>query len=75
MLFSEYYGEYYACVAEILAEAVEGTLTKERIREIAAKQGFGESVLTIPANLQNVCLLYGIGLFLLCYGIQLPDLL
>lgn len=53
MLFSEYYGEYYACVAEILSEAVEGTLTKERIREIAKNQGFGESVLTIPANLQN----------------------
>ena len=53
MLFSEYYGEYYACVAEILSEAVEGTLTKERIGEIAQKQGFGESVLTIPANLKN----------------------
>ena len=53
MLFSEYYGEYYACVAEILSEAVEGTLTKERIGEIAAKLGFGESVLTIPANLKN----------------------
>ncbi len=55
MLFSEYYGEYYACVAEILAEAVEGTLTKEKIRGIAAKQGFGESVLTIPASLQSGC--------------------
>ncbi len=53
MLFSEYYGEYYACVAEILSEAAEGTLTKERIGEIASKQGFGESVLAIPANLKN----------------------
>ena len=53
MMFSEYYGEYYACVSEILSEAMEGTLTKERISEIASKQGFGESVLTIPANLQN----------------------
>ena len=53
MLFSEYYGLYYACVAEILAEAVEGTLTKERISEIASKQDFGESVLSIPANLRN----------------------
>ena len=35
MLFSEYYGEYYACVSEILSDAVEGTLTKERISEIA----------------------------------------
>ena len=46
MLFSEYYGNYYACVAEILAEAVEGTLTKGRISEIAAKleavTGFGK---------------------------------
>ena len=47
MLFSEYYGAYYACVSEILSEAMEGTLTKERISEIAAKQGFGESVLTV----------------------------
>ena len=53
MLFSEYYGAYYACVSEILSEAMEGTLTKERISEIASNQGFGESVLTIPANLQN----------------------
>ena len=53
MLFSEYYGEYYACVSEILSEAVEGTLTKERISGIASKQGFGESMLTIPANLKN----------------------
>lgn len=53
MLFSEYYGAYFACVAEILSEAVEGTLTKVKISEIAAKQGLGESVLTIPANLRN----------------------
>ena len=53
MLFSEYYGLYYACVAEILAEAVEGTLTKERISAIAAERGFGESVLAIPENLRN----------------------
>lgn len=53
MLFSEYYGAYFACVAEILSEAVEGTLTKGKISEIAAKQGLGESVLTIPANLRN----------------------
>ncbi len=53
MLFSEYYGAYFACVAEILSEAVEGTLTKEKISEIAAKQGLGESVLAIPANLRN----------------------
>ena len=53
MLFSEYYGEYYACVAEILSEALEGTLTRERIREIANRMGFAESVLAIPANLNN----------------------
>ena len=53
MLFSEYYGAYFACVAEILSEAVEGSLTQEKSSEIAAGQGLGESVLTIPANLQN----------------------
>ena len=53
MLFSEYYGEYYACVSEILSEAVAGTLTKEKITGIAARQGLGESVLAIPANLES----------------------
>ena len=53
MLFSEYYGEYYACVAEILSEALEGTLTRERIRETANRMGFAESVLAIPAKLQD----------------------
>ena len=53
MLFSEYYGEYYACVAEILAEAAEGTLTRERISEIAGTMCFGESVLAIPAKLRD----------------------
>jgi len=53
VLFSEYYGGYFACVAEILSEAVAGTLTKEKISEIVGKMGLGESMLTIPANLRN----------------------
>ena len=53
MLFSEYYGAYFSCVADILSEAVEGTLTKEKISEIAAREGLGESVLTIPASLRG----------------------
>ena len=28
MLFNEYYGEYYASVADIISEAVAGTLTQ-----------------------------------------------
>lgn len=53
MLFSEYYGEYYACVSEILAEAAAGSLSRQRIMEITRRQGFAESVLTIPARLQD----------------------
>ena len=53
MLFSEYYGQYYACVSEILTEAMEGTLTRERLNDLAAQKGFSESVLTIPAKLTD----------------------
>ena len=41
MLFSEYYGAYFACVAEILSEAVEGTLTKEKNKRNCSKPGLG----------------------------------
>ena len=53
MLFNEYYGEYFASVAEIVSEAVAGTLTQDRITDIACRTGFAESVLTIPANLKS----------------------
>ena len=53
MLFSEVYGDYYACVADILEEAQAGTLTRERIGEIVREKGFSESVLVIPRKLSG----------------------
>lgn len=48
MIFNEVYGSYYNVVAEILAEAVNGTLTKEQLSEITERKAFGESIVTIP---------------------------
>ena len=53
MLFSEIYGNYFRAVAAILTEAVNETLSDERIIEIVMEKGFGESVLNIPAELKN----------------------
>lgn len=53
MLFSEVYGTYYNVIADVLSEAVSGTLTQERLYEIVQEKAFGESTLTIPANLRN----------------------
>ena len=53
MLFSEYYGEYYACVSEIIEEAIQGTLTRENLVRITQRKGFAESVLAIPAHLKD----------------------
>ena len=53
MLFNEYYSEYYACVSEIIREALDGTLTQKRLADITRRKGFAESVLTIPAHLMD----------------------
>ena len=53
MLFSEYYGAYYACVSEILKEAVKGMLTRESMLAVMQKEGFAESVLAIPAHIKD----------------------
>ena len=53
MLFSEVYGVYYTVMAEILSEAVDGSLTERRIAEIVQEKAFGESILTIPAALKK----------------------
>ena len=44
MIFNEVYGSYYNVVAEVLAEAVNGTLTKEKLSEITNRKAFGESM-------------------------------
>lgn len=53
MLFSEIYGSYYNVLAAVLREAVDGTLTYERLYALVQEKAFGESALTIPSNLRD----------------------
>ena len=53
MLFHEIYGAYFHTVAVILTEAVNGTLSAKKLTDIVAREAFGESLLSIPAALQN----------------------
>lgn len=53
MLFSELYGCYFHTVSAVLAEAVQHTLTGERLRALVQRHAFAESGLTIPAALQT----------------------
>lgn len=53
MLFSEVYGTYFNVLAEILARAVDGELTRECMYAIIREKGFEESILTIPQNLDD----------------------
>ena len=53
MLFSEIYGSYYQAVSAVLTRAADGALTGEELERIVREKGFAESMLTIPAALQN----------------------
>lgn len=53
LLFHEIYGCYFRVVSAVLTEAVCGTLTAERLDALVREKAFAESVLTIPAALQN----------------------
>ena len=53
MLFHEVYGLYYHTVARLLAEAIAGKLTKERLYQLAQEHAFGESALTIVPALEK----------------------
>lgn len=53
MIFHEIYGKYFETVAAILEQAVTGTLTQERLSALVQEHAFGESILTIPANLKD----------------------
>lgn len=53
MLFSEVYGTYYNVLARLLNEAVDGTLTQKKLLDIVREQGFEESILTIPGELES----------------------
>lgn len=53
MLFHEIYSCYYKAVAEILKEAVRGTLTPDGMKSIIDSRSFAESFLTIIPALEN----------------------
>lgn len=53
MLFHEIHSLYYQAVASILSSAIEGTLTKENLWQIARDRTFAESALTIVPALEN----------------------
>lgn len=53
MVFSEVYGTYFGVLSEILAGAVEGSLTREGMEDIIRRRGFEESILTIPGHLAD----------------------
>jgi len=53
MLFSEIYGSYFNVLTSILEEAIAGTLTQNRIDEIAAEKAFSESSLRIASALET----------------------
>lgn len=53
MIFHEIYGKYYETVAAILEQAVSGKLTNDSLATLVREHAFGESMLTIPANLKD----------------------
>ena len=53
MIFSEVYGSYFNAVAEILDKAVKGSLTGKELTKSVQENAFGESIMTIPANLTD----------------------
>lgn len=53
MLFSELYGAYYNCMADILRIAVDHAPSSEEIRSVIEAKGFAESGIEIPRALRE----------------------
>lgn len=53
MLFHEIYGNYFQVITAILEEALEGSLTEQRIGAIISEKAFGESMLNIQPALRT----------------------
>ena len=53
MLFSEIYSCYFNTAAAVLRKAVDGTLTDRQLTELVREKAFGESVVTLPAELKS----------------------
>lgn len=53
MLFSEVYGTYFRVLTTLLERAVQGELTRETMHAIILEEGFRESILSIPQQLES----------------------
>ena len=53
MLFSEVYSAYFKAVAALITAAIDDQLNLPKMHQIIEEHGFGESMLTIPAAVQN----------------------
>lgn len=53
MFFHEVYGTYFTVLSKLLGLAVDGELTRDAMYSIIREQGFEESILTIPQNLED----------------------
>lgn len=53
VLFNEVYGNYYNTVAAILDEAIDNSISSEKIRKIVEEKAFAESIVTIPEQLSD----------------------
>jgi len=53
MLFHEIYSSYFDTVSSILAEAVNKSLTEQKLTDIVLEKAFSESILIIPQNLKD----------------------
>lgn len=53
MIFNEVYGTYYNVVAAILADAVQGNLSKARIQKIIREKGYRESIIYLEKKLEE----------------------
>lgn len=52
-LFSELYGAYYSVVADVIALAVRGELSGERILRVIDERAFAETALTLPQSIRD----------------------
>ena len=53
MVFHEIYGTYFRVLTGILGRAAEGRLSRTDMERIIRKEGFAESILTIPGKLAD----------------------
>ena len=52
-VFSEVYGTYYNIVAKLLAQAVKGELSPEKLQQLISAEGYGDSLLQLLPALKD----------------------